>query len=310
MNKLQRSWSLFKCSVSVVLRNKKLLVFPVLSFVFTMVILAFVITPVVFQPTGHSVNTGQHWKTVSESLFVVKSAAANTTRGSSNSVALKPMAMAVCAVIYLVSMFLATFFNVAFFQQILTALRGAPVSVTAGLKFAISKLKPILLWSLFAGLIGLLIKTLEQRLEFIGRIILRLVGTAWSLASVFVIPVIIVEPETNPFSVLKKSAFTLKKTWGESLLGYIGLQFGGMIAVFSGVFLLITSAVLSSMLHTFWIFAAGAMLSVAVVITISYLTSVANQVYRCALYLYAAEGNIPQPYNSDHLQMAWKTKNA
>ena len=41
MNKLRRSWILFKCSVSIVLQNKKLLVFPALSFIFTMMILGF-----------------------------------------------------------------------------------------------------------------------------------------------------------------------------------------------------------------------------------------------------------------------------
>ncbi len=38
--------------------------------------------------------------------------------------------------IYLISTFLATFFNVAFYSQILNALRGQPVSISDGLRLA------------------------------------------------------------------------------------------------------------------------------------------------------------------------------
>jgi len=307
MNKLRRSWILFKCSVSIVLQNKKLLVFPILSFIFTMMILGFVITPVAFQPTGHSLNEGAHWKAVANTLFVAKSTAANPGR---TDVTLKPVAVGIGIGIYMVSMFLATFFNVAFFHQILQALRGNAVSVQAGLRFAISKLSAIAMWSLFAGVVGLIIKTLEERLDLIGRIIMRFVGTAWSVASVFVIPVLIVEPSINPITVLRKSASTLKKTWGESLAGYLGLQFGGFLVLMISIFFLGGATYASFALNNFWIIAAAAVLWMFALIAFAYLTSVASQVYRCALFVYASEGTIPQPYNSELLEMAWKMKKA
>ena len=40
----------------------------------------------------------------------------------------------------------------------------------------------------------------------------------------------------------------------------------------------------------------------------AYLTSVASQIYKGALYLYAAEGVVAEPYNQDLLEMAWKYK--
>ena len=307
MNKLRRSWILFKCSVSIVLQNKKLLVFPILSFIFTMMILGFVITPVAFQPTGHSLSEGAHWKAVGNTLFVAKSTAANPGR---TDVTLKPVAVGIGIGIYMVSMFLATFFNVAFFHQILQALRGNAVSVQAGLRFAISKISGIAMWSLFAGVIGLIIKTLEERLDLIGRIIMKLVGTAWSVASVFVIPVLIVEPSINPVTVLRKSASTLKKTWGESLAGYLGLQFGGFLVLGFSI-LFIGGAIFASVaLNNFWILAGAGIAWIVALIAFGYLTSVASQVYRCALFVYASEGTIPQPYNSELLEMAWKMKKA
>jgi len=70
------------------------------------------------------------------------------------------------------------------------------------------------MWTLFAGLVGLIIKAIEQRLEIVGRILARFIGLAWSIASVFVIPIIVrEEQDANPVSLLKKSAGILKRTW-------------------------------------------------------------------------------------------------
>jgi uncharacterized protein DUF6159 len=306
MNKLQRSWTLFKCSVSVVLQNKKLLVFPALSFVFTMIILSLAITPVAFQSTGYKLDQGEHWKAVGSSLFATKSVAEGDS--STTKVTPKPLAIGIGVGIYMLAMFLATFFNVAFFHQILQALKGAPVSVGAGFKFAVSKLKGIALWSLFAGLIGLIIKVLEERLEAVGQLIMRFLGLAWSVASVFVIPVLIVEPGSNPFDVLRKSAATLKKTWGETLAGYLGLQFGRLRVFLFSILFLGGAVAASIMSHNGWILLGGVVLWIFALVVFAYLTNVASQVYRCALYIYAAEGAIPQPYNDELLQMAWKLK--
>ncbi len=38
------------------------------------------------------------------------------------------------------------------------------------------------------------------------------------------------------------------------------------------------------------------------------LMGVANHIYRCALYLYAAEGTVPAPYDRESMDQAWKFK--
>ena len=45
MNKFQRSWLLLKSSLSVIVRNKQLLVFPAVIFVCTVAIVAFFLAP-------------------------------------------------------------------------------------------------------------------------------------------------------------------------------------------------------------------------------------------------------------------------
>ena len=43
-------------------------------------------------------------------------------------------------------------------------------------------------------------------------------------------------------------------------------------------------------------------------IAFSYLMSVASQIFRCALYLYASQGTLPHPYDEEMMTLAWKTK--
>src|ERR1041385_3478831 len=219
MNKFQRSWLLLKSSLSIIARNKQLLVFPIVIFVCTTAIVAFFLLPPILRPTGYSYTSAEHWKAISNSLFT------ETGGGGRTHFTLTPAAMIYSGLVYFVAMFIATFCNVAFYHEILAALTGQPVSVGRGLKFASTKLGAILMWTLFAGLVGLLIKLIEERLDWIGQIIARILGLAWSVAAVFAIPIIVNEEgNANPLSVLQKSAGVLKRTWGEALIGYAGLS--------------------------------------------------------------------------------------
>src|SRR5262249_55174587 len=140
-----------------------------------------------------------------------------TGSGGRTQVVFTPLAAAYMTFLYFVCMFIATFCNVAFYHEILAALAGQPVSIGRGLKFASSRIWSILMWTLFAGIVGLIIKAIEERMEIVGQIIGKLLGLAWSVAAVFAIPVIVrKEGNANPFTVLRDSADVLKRTWGEA----------------------------------------------------------------------------------------------
>jgi hypothetical protein len=40
----------------------------------------------------------------------------------------------------------------------------------------------------------------------------------------------------------------------------------------------------------------------------AYVSGVAGHVFRCALYIYATEGVVPEPYNQELMDMAWKVE--
>lgn len=319
MDRLQRSWELFKSSLYVMMQNKVLLVFPILTAALTLMLVLLFLFPVAFQPTGYSYASAQHWKTVTKGIVDLDSQGPSQTdpndasfhRGVRIGSKVKPIAAVYFAAMYFACMFLATYLNVAFYREILNALSGQPVSIAEGLGFAARKWKIILMWTLFAGIVGFLLKTLEERFGWFGELMMRFLGAVWSIACVFVIPVIITEEETsNPFVVLKKSAQTLTRTWGESLIGYVGVSLGGSLFMVVSVVWLAAGIAAATYLHSI-VLGVFVFLSWLVgMIVLSYLMSVASQIFRCALFLYASQGTLPHPYNEEMMSLAWKTKKA
>src|SRR5437868_916493 len=108
MNKLKLSWMLLKTSLSIIDRNKRLLVFPIVIFLCTVVIVLFFLAPPVLRPTGHPYTSSQHWQAISHSLFTHTP---NDAGQNSGNLALTPAAMAYLVFLYFLSMFIATFFN-------------------------------------------------------------------------------------------------------------------------------------------------------------------------------------------------------
>ena len=53
------------------------------------------------------------------------------------------------------------------------ALNGNAVSLRRGFRFAAARWRAVLLWSLFAGLVGYLINAIESRLGALGRLVRR-----------------------------------------------------------------------------------------------------------------------------------------
>jgi hypothetical protein len=299
--KFARSWSLFTSSLQVMRAHRKLLLFPVVTAACSVVISIFFIAPTILYPTGHGYLESGHWLSIANRFGLAP--AGDQTRVHPNA-----LFYGYAASIYLVSMFLATFANVAFYHQIMQALAGRAVSIRAGVRFAGTRLQSILVWSLFAGLVGLIIKALEERFGLIGRWVMKFVGVIWSVASVFVIPVIIREETTNPVDLLRNSAATLRKTWGESLIGYAGLAVGSWIVVLASLVFLAIAVAGSVLLQVPILIVPAVALWLAAIVAYSYLIGVAGHIYRCALYVYASEGVVPAPYNADMMNMAWKVK--
>jgi len=325
MNRFGAAWQLVRQSLAVLMAEKRLLFFPLVTGVLTLVVFLFFLAPVVLQPSGHSYLEAEHWETVVGSILPTATSPAEAGGGSpgampdeapGESVEFSAWFLGYLTVLYLASMFLLTFFNTAFFNEIIHALNGQRVSILGGLRFALTRLKPIATWSLFAGVVGLLIQRLEHQLGFFARWIVGLIGIVWSVASVFAVPVLIRdENPTKPFEVLKKSAKLIKARWGEGLIGYVGLRGAGVaFAAAVILFYAVLLAVLVPWVDRAWPSLLGPVVAAIVVawfasiVLVGYLASLVNKVFQCALYIYAAEGAIPGTFDERLLDTAWKVR--
>lgn len=304
--KLARSWLLFKRSVLVLREHPKLLVFPMVTSVLTLGIALFFLAPVAAAILAPHWLEGRSLRAIADNTGLVQ-----FDGGNNANFHVTPLGSAILAGLYLLDMFLATMGSVAFNSQIMEALNNGTVSIRRGLGVALSRWKSVLMWSLLAGVVGLIIRALEQRLSLIGRLVAGLIGLAWSVASVFAIPILVREPSlANPVKVLSQSAETIKRTWGEMISGYVGMTGSNILFFWTSVFGWLWAGLIAYWFQNLWVLALAGALWIVCLIAYSYLASVASRVYLCALYLYASEGVIPGHYDASMMAMGWKPKKA
>lgn len=302
--RLGRSWELFRRSILVIRDHPKLLVFPALTGLLTTAIALFFLVPVLLAIGLPQWLAGSSLSAIPQSLGFIQN-----QDGANISFQTSPVGMLVLGVVYLVEMFLATFCGVAFNSEILEALGGNPVSIRHGVRVACARWKSILLWSLLAGVVGLIIRALEERLSFVGRWVAGLIGLAWSVAAIFAVPILVREPSTsNPIKILSRSAETIKRTWGETLVGYVGVKGANLLFFLASILFWVAAGAVAYVLSNPWMLAVAGGAWLACLIVYGYLAGIASQVYLCALYVYASEGTVPNAYDESMMGMAWKMK--
>ena len=303
-DKLQRSWQLFKSSVRVICDNPKLLIFPIVTGVLTSAIALFFLAPVGLVLLAPHWVSGTGVQAVADRVGFLR-----FSNGANFNFSIQPIGSAILAGMYLLNMFLATMASVAFNSEIIEALNGQPVSIQRGIAVACRRWQAILFWSLVAGVVGLIIRSLEERWALVGRAVAGLIGLAWSMASIFAIPILARDTSvSNPFTILSKSATTIKRTWGEMLAGYVGMKGMNLLVVWASIASWISVGVAAYLFSNPWILLGFGVPWLATLLVYAYVTSIASRVYLCALYLYADGGTVPAHYDESMMGMAWKMK--
>jgi hypothetical protein len=305
-DRLHTSWELMRSSLQVMRGSPRLLLFPLVSAACSVALALFFFAPFLYLLFTETWYTPPEWIAVGKQIQGLTKEAqfdqfAHSIAGGF---------YAYGALIYLVSLVTGTFFNVAFYHAVMRALAGEAVSLRGGLRFALSRSSAILRWSLLAGTVGLVIRTVEEKLGWVGRLMLGFLGAAWSVAAVFAIPVIVRREESNPFAVLRDSAATLKRTWGEAVAGFVGIQIFGAVAVVGLTVLAIAALIGAALLHKVWMMVAIGGLWFVGLLAVGVFFSLATHIYRCALYIYASEGVVPGPYTAELMDAGWKVRKA
>jgi hypothetical protein len=119
---------------------------------------------------------------------------------------------------------IAIFFNVALLSAARATMDGAHMSVAGALREAGKRIGKIAVWALLAAGVGLLLDEIASRLPGGGRIAAWLVGAAWSIATIFVVPVLVLE-DRGALSAVRRSASLIKERWGEAITGSLTIGF-------------------------------------------------------------------------------------
>src|SRR5262249_3680995 len=155
-------------------------------------------------------------------------------------------------------------------------------------------------WALINYTVGAVLRAVNERMGLLGRILTRLLAFAWQVVSWLAVPYIVIDG-VGPITALKSSATALKRTWGENLVANIGL---GIINLFVTLGAIVIFGVFA--LLNLWLVAiAVTLVYIAVASTI--LAALAG-IYRTALFMYASSGTVPQGFDAQLLQGAFRTR--
>jgi hypothetical protein len=114
---------------------------------------------------------------------------------------------AIAFLFYLSQYFVIFYFNAALVGAAMIRLEGGDPTVADGLRIAKSKIAVILGYALTAATVGRLLRTLQGRVGFIGRIAVGLLGVGWTIATYLVVPVL-VNRDVGPIDAIKESGRT------------------------------------------------------------------------------------------------------
>jgi len=280
---LSRSWELAKLSYSILWQNKKLVIFPLVSGIATLVVMISFLMPL------WATGTLESWQ-----------ASLDQEQPGEQNVAM----YVVLFVFYFVNYFLIVFFNSGLIACTMQALRGEQPDIGAGLSAAMRRLPQIFGWALLSACVGVLLRMIENSHKRAAQILAAILGTAWTAMTYFVVPAIVMEG-LGPLASIKASLANLRKIWGEALvsnfsIGFITFLIGLPVILLGGflAYLGIQSGSSVGMV-------LGVSAAVILLVLLALASSAADTILKGLLYSYATGRDVPTDIDTAQLQDAF-----
>ena len=279
--RISNGFSLAGSTWRVLTRDKHLIAFPIVSgFLFTLVLVSFAV------PLATLVD----WNKFQQQL-----------QANNN----KPpvWTYAVAFAFYFCTYFVIIFCNSALISCALLRFNGETPTLADGFKMAMARLPQIFAWALVSATVGVLLKVVENAHEKVGEFVASLLGTAWSIMTFFVVPVLVVE-KIGPMQAVGRSVSLLKKTWGEALVGNMGLNFI-LLLLFIPIILVFVVGIV--VLAKGMVPVGIALMVVAGIMFLLHMavSSALHTIFLAALYQYAAEDRVPEGFDRHTMATAF-----
>jgi hypothetical protein len=281
-NRIATGWELSKQSFRVLASDKELVLFPLFSGVACLLVLASFAVPLWSTPWFREVIE---------------------TKQATHD----PFAYLILFAFYVINYFVIVFFNAALVSCALKRMAGENPTVTYGLQQAASRLPQIAAWAVVSATVGVVLKMIESKSEWIGKLVASLVGAGWAIATYFVVPILVVE-QVGPLEALKRSTSLMRRTWGETLAGKMGVGLVVLAAILPGFAAIVLGMVAAGASGQPILAGVGVALGVVWILGVSLVSAAVQSILLTALYLYAAEGTTPPQFDPALLQGAFGSR--
>jgi hypothetical protein len=248
--RLSNGWELAQTSFKTINENRSLMLFPVLSVISLVLILATFAGGTFFLWGNHLSNL------------------------SDNKQVSKILELGAIFIYYLVNYFIIVYFNSALIFCASKVLNGEETQLSDGIAFANTRINKIFGWAILSATVGTLLQVLHN-MGRIGEFIAGLIGMAWSIMTFFVVPVLIFE-DKGVIDSVKESGRIMRDKWGESLAANVSFGifhfFGFLAAIFVGYLLISVNVIL------------GIFVAILLVILVSTFFATAHTIFVAAVY--------------------------
>jgi len=198
--------------------------------------------------------------------------------------------------------FVHAFFTVGLTSEALKALRGeGPITITEGIDAAMSRTPAIASFAAVTGTIGFVLELMGRSRSAPLRFARAIFGTGWSLVTYLAIPVMVQE-RRGGIPSLRRSGDLFRRTWGETTLSEVGLR------VFTQYLMLLLVLLAILLIHVFGESLFTVLLIIALAGAAIGVIGALEAIYRAALYVFASEGVVPEPFAGAELDAVWRVK--
>ncbi len=274
---LRRSFTLVRTSWAVLRQDKELIILPVLS----VIAAGFLVLP-----------------------FFIGAIAIGAT---SDSDSLGPVGWVLMFIGYVVGAYVTIFFQTALVLGANDRLTGGNPSLGSALSMAASNAGRILPWAIISATVSVVLQAIQERAGAIGRIVVGLVGLAWTLVTMLVLPILVIE-QVGVKDALSRSATAFKRTWGENVVGNGGIGIVGFLGTLLGLVVAGPIVALGVSRSATGLVVVGVVLFVLWVLLVSAFTSALSAVFRTALYRFAVLGEEPSGFTHEQIAGAFRPK--